>query len=180
MIENKNDLKEYLIADRNALRITRNRPKFFGDEIWKFEICLRKLEYYTNVKKKKILYLITKYRYHKLSVKCNFYIPVNVFDKGLSIGHIGPIIINDYAKIGKNCRVHVGVNIGATLNKPKDAPIIGNNCYIGPGAKIYGKIKIGNNVAIGANAVVNKDFDDNVMIAGIPAVVKNNTGNYRK
>lgn len=47
-----------------------------------------------------------------------------------------------------------------------NAPIIRDNVYIGPGAKLFGKIKIGNNVAIGANAVVNKDVPDNVTIGG--------------
>jgi len=183
MIDSKNKLKEYLEADKKALRISLKRPRVFEDEIWKFQICLRKLEYFINCKKGIINKVIRRYyriRLHRLSVKLNFYIPVNVFDKGLSIGHIGPVIINDYAKIGENCRVHVGVNIGAGVNEPKAAPIIGNNVYIGPGAKIYGNIKIGDNVAIGANAVVNKDVPSNVTVAGVPAKIVSNKGNIRK
>ena len=49
------------------------------------------------------------------------------------------------------------------------APTIGDNCIIYPGAKIFGKITIGNNVVIGANAVVNKDVPDNAIVAGVPA-----------
>lgn len=52
-------------------------------------------------------------------------------------------------------------------------PVIGDNCYIGPGAKLFGDIRIGNNVAIGANSVVNKSFEDNVTIAGVPAKIVN-------
>lgn len=52
-------------------------------------------------------------------------------------------------------------------------PVIGDNCYIGTGAKIFGNITIGDNVKIGANAVVNKSFGSNVTIAGIPARVVN-------
>lgn len=48
---------------------------------------------------------------------------------------------------------------------------IGDNCYISPGVKIVKPIKIGNNVVIGANAVVNKDIPDNSMVAGIPAKI---------
>lgn len=59
-----------------------------------------------------------------------------------------------------------------------ETPTIGNNCYIGPGAKIFGKIKIGDNVAIGANAVVNKDFPDGVTIAGVPAKIVSNKGTW--
>ena len=47
--------------------------------------------------------------------------------------------------------------------------VIGDNCYISPGVKIVKPVKIGNNVVIGANAVVNKDIPDNTMVAGIPA-----------
>ena len=43
--------------------------------------------------------------------------------------------------------------------------------YIAPGAKIIGGIKIGNNVAIGANAVVVKDLPDNAVAVGIPAEI---------
>ena len=55
-------------------------------------------------------------------------------------------------------------------------PIIGNNCYIGPGAKIFGGISIGNNVAIGANAVVFKDIPDNSTVVGVPGRILPNKG----
>lgn len=183
MIESKKDLKEFMQADKDSLGITNlKRPRLFRDEIWKYEILLRKVEYYTNVKKSflhKILLLHYKYLFHKLGTKLSFYVRPNVCNKGLSISHVGPVIINDYAKIGENCRIHVGVNIGATLNEPKDAPVIGKNVYIGPGAKIYGKITIGDNVAIGANAVVNKDVPNNVTVAGVPAKIVSKKGNIR-
>ena len=53
----------------------------------------------------------------------------------------------------------------------KGAPVIGNNVYISPGAKLFGGIMIGDNVIIGANAVVNKSFPSNVVIAGCPAKI---------
>lgn len=183
MINSKAKLKEYLKEDKRAINISIKRPRWFRDEIWRFQILLRKIEYYTNCKRGKISKLILmyyKFKFHKMSTKLSFYIRPNVFGKGLSIAHVGPVIVNDYAKIGDYCRIHVGVNIGATVDKPKDAPIIGNNVYIGPGAKIYGKIVIGNNVAIGANAVVNKDVPDNVTVAGVPAKIVSNKGNIRK
>lgn len=64
--------------------------------------------------------------------------------------------------------MHSGVNIGATDD---GAPIIGDNVYIGPGAKIFGDITIGDNVKVGANSVVNQSFPSNVVIAGIPAKI---------
>lgn len=184
MIKSKKDLKEYMKADKEMLGIKNlKRPRLFRDEIWRYEILLRKVEYYTNVQKNflyKIILLYYKYKFHYLGTKLSFYIRPNVCNKGLSISHVGPVIINDYAKIGENCRIHVGVNIGAAFNKPKNAPVIGNNVYIGPGVKIYGKIKIDNDVIIGANAVVNKDVPSNVTVAGVPAKIIKNTGNMKK
>ena len=71
----------------------------------------------------RVMLLYYKFRFYKLSTKLNF-IFAQMCLKRFTISHIGPIIVNDYAKIGEYCRIHVGVNIGATLDKPKDAPII--------------------------------------------------------
>lgn len=61
MIHSKEEYKEYLQADKRALGITRKRPKFFADEIWKFERALRKYEYYHNLNiGKNPLFLIAK------------------------------------------------------------------------------------------------------------------------
>ncbi len=87
----------------------------------------------------------------------------------MSIAHYGTIVVNSAAKVGKNCRIHEGVNIGATNGSAK-APIIGDNVFIGTGAKIIGDITIANDVAIGANAVVVKSIEDSgVTYGGIPA-----------
>ncbi len=54
----------------------------------------------------------------------------------------------------------------------KNAPQLGDNVYIGPGAILFGDINIANNVTIGANATVNKSFEqENVVLAGTPAKV---------
>lgn len=116
-----------------------------------------------------IHWLLAKYKFRKISVKLGFSIPLNVFGPGLSLAHRGNIIVNPQTKIGENCRIHVGVNIGAHHDK---APRIGNNVYIGPGAIIFGDIEIADNISIGANATVNKSFtEENVVIAGTPAKI---------
>lgn len=51
---------------------------------------------------------------------------------------------------------------------------IGNNCMIGSGTIIIPKITIGNNVVIAAGSVVTRDLPDNVMAAGVPAIIKKN------
>lgn len=122
----------------------------------------------------KINYL--KYRYYRLGLELGFEIPINVFGPGLAIVHRGLLIVNPHTKRGKNCRIHAGVNIGTAAGFSDATPKIGNNIYIGPGAKLFGKITIGNDVAIGANSVVNKSFGDKVTIAGVPAKIINNKG----
>ncbi len=92
--------------------------------------------------------------------------------EGLYIGHFGGIIVSSQAVIGKNCTIMQGVTIGiAGRGENRGAPIIGDGVYIGAGAKVIGKIRIGNNVAIGANAVVTKDVPDNAIVVGIPAKI---------
>lgn len=121
------------------------------------------------------VYFFFKFKCHNLSLKLGFSIPPNVFGPGLSIPHYGTIVVNSKAKIGANCRLHVGVNIGASGGKEK-VPQIGDNVYIGPGAILFGDIHIANNVTIGANATVNRNCEqEHVVLAGSPAkIVKEN------
>ena len=182
MILSKSDLKFYLEEDRKALRKMRKRPRIVGDYIWKYQRQLRRTEYISNCKKGKIyklLALVNRYILHKQGMKLGgFSIPLNCFGPGLSIAHYGSIVVNSSCKIGKNCRIHEGVTIGAT-NGSKQAAIIGDNVFIGTGAKIIGDLKIGNNIAIGANSVVTRTFDeDGITIAGIPAKKISNNNSH--
>jgi serine O-acetyltransferase len=172
MINTRKDYLAYLEADRLSLRRIKSLKTSLFDEVWKFQRLMRRLEYFTNCKKNKFVRLLIAYLYKKQGFKLGFTIPINVFGPGLSIAHSGTIVINGASRIGANCRIHVCVNIGTEAGKNSDAPTIGDNCYIGPGAKIFGKIKIGDNVVIGANAVVNKSFEEgNATIAGVPAKI---------
>ncbi len=83
---------------------------------------------------------------------------------GFYIGHFGGITISPQAVIGGNCSISQGVTIGVSGQGDKaGAPKIGHNVYIASGAKVFGKITIGSNVKIGANAVIYKDLPDNVI-----------------
>ena len=99
---------------------------------------------------------------------------MNVFDYGLRINHRGTIIVNAKTRIGKWCDIHACGNIGEGLDR--QAPHIGDNCWIGPGAKLFGGITIGDGVMIGAGAVVNRSFGNQVRIAGVPAKVVKEEG----
>jgi len=102
---------------------------------------------------------------------------ITQIDSGFYIGHYGGIVINKRVIIGKNCNISQGVTLGqANRGKRKGTPIIGDNVYMGPGAKIIGNVTIGNNVAIGANCVVTKDILDNSVVVGIPGTVISSDG----
>lgn len=115
---------------------------------------------------------------HKIwGILLGFSIPINVIEEGLCLYHYGYVVISRHAKIGKWCSIHSGVNIGQNWTAD-DTPEIGDYCFISPGAKLFGRIKLGNRIVIGANAVVNRSFEeDNITIAGIPAKKVKDTGN---
>lgn len=174
MIQTKEDLRAYIAADAIASGRDCARPELFGDEIWKFQLMLRKLEYDKN-KKGMSRYLTLPFRlyhqfwFHHLSLRLGFSIPVNVFDKGLSIVHRGTIVVAKSAKVGCNCRIHEGVTIGAT-NGDKRAATIGNNVFLASGAKIIGDIFIADDVAVGANAAVTCSITEpGTTWGGVPA-----------
>ena len=92
------------------------------------------------------------------------------FDKGFVIMHPVGVVINSKVRGGTNITIESGVVIGDEKGK---APLLGNNIFIGAGAKIIGGITIGDNVKVGANAVVVKDVPSNVTVVGIPAKIIN-------
>ncbi len=168
----RKDYLEYLKADSRSRKRTRGvmTPSF--DKVWVFQRRMRRLEYLTNCKKNRIIKWVVAQQYKRLGRTLGFSIPINVFGPGLSIAHEGTIVVNSGVRVGSNCRLHVCVNIGTAAGQCSNAPIVGDNCYIAPGVKMFGKIEIGHNMVIGANAVVNKSFPQgNATIGGIPAKI---------
>jgi serine O-acetyltransferase len=91
----------------------------------------------------------------------------------LCIEHFGGIVIHGASVIGDDCMIRQGVTIGNRQpDKPFDAPILGSRVSVGAGAKILGKVVIGDDVSIGANAVVIKDVPANHVAVGVPAINK--------
>ncbi len=172
MIQSRKDYLYYLEADRLSLGITRKTPTFVGDEVWKFQRLLRKVEYYKNCRKdffSKIYLFYLKWKFHNLSIQLGYHIEPNVCGPGLAL-HWHLVGIHGAAQIGANCLIQSGVNIGTKAGESSAVPKIGDNVYIGPGVKIFGDITIADGIAIGANAVVNKSFTEpGISIGGIPA-----------
>ena len=176
MIKSKEDYKRYLkTEEENYKKSYQNFTKELKD-IVKFQKLYRKLEYYENCKKSLIIKKYLNYKFNVLSNKYGFSIPINTIEEGLCIVHKGPIYINYNSKIGKYFRIHPMTTIGKNIGRDNSSPTIGNGVWVAPGARVIGNIKIGNNVVIGANSVVNKSFPSNVTVAGIPAKIINKKG----
>lgn len=171
MITDKKSLKQYIKADYLA-----NDYSFkvwfaqfiIGDNKFAFLKNLRKLEYAINTKKK-LLIIFYRYIHRRKSRKYNVLIPPNTFGKGLRIPHLTSIVVSGNAKIGENCNIHQCCTIGNDGKTDDGSAVIGNNCYLGANVVIVGKLKIGDNVKIGAGSVVTKDVVDNDIVAGVPA-----------
>lgn len=97
--------------------------------------------------------------------------PTVIIGKGtkFAYGGIG-LVIHARSIIGCNCMIGQGITIGGKSGW-YEVPVIGNNVEINAGVRILGPVKIGNNVIIGANAVVVKDVPDNCIVAGVPAKI---------
>jgi len=90
----------------------------------------------------------------------------------LIIEHFGDIIISGDTIIGDDVIIRNGVTIGLKRTGISGAPVIGNRVDIGAGAKLLGAIRIGDDVVIGANAVVLQDVPTNSLAVGVPARIK--------
>lgn len=150
-----------------------------GERTWKiiirlrnpqlhFQRTLRFYEFSLSLNRRRWLLfrLVARLQYHGATMKTGISIPPNVCAPGLSIAHIGTIVINSKALIGEFCRINASVNIGESAGH---APAIGDNVFIGPGAVLYGKVEVGSGAVIGANAVINANVPPGHLAAGVPA-----------
>jgi serine O-acetyltransferase len=120
-----------------------------------------------------LFYIITKVMLRRATYKFGISIPPETdIGAGFYIGHFNGIFVNPGCRIGANCNISQGVTLGqSNRGKHEGFPVLGDNVYLGPGAKVVGGIQIGNNVAIGANCVVTQDIPDNAVVVGIPGKV---------
>lgn len=173
------DYQRFLQSDRKAMRIENELCPFANPfeidyEIWRFIKALRRCEYYYLPEHRGLLWKVRKWWaatvFKKRSIRMGFTIMPYTFGPGLRIAHRGTIVVHGACRIGANCTINAGVNIGTKAGCVAEVPIIGDNVYIGPGAKIFGRITVANGCAIGANAVVCKDaLEENSVLVGIPA-----------
>ena len=182
MISTRAELKEWLYYERSKSGCyygVKGIMKYVAGEetavIWHFQKRMRITEYYYNTHKR-LLYLQSLYRFNHLRNKFSFLFHLNTCGKGLKIMHLGPILLNKNVRIGDNCSIHINTAFVAQ-GVSNEVPTLGDGVVVGVGAVLMGGIHIANNVAIGANAVVNKDvLEENIAVAGVPAKKISNSG----
>lgn len=182
MIMDKCALKSILQADLQ--RFNNRKPTLIDwllhNEVWYIFHYIRHLRYVEYYKdKNKLLFLWHFFWYKRLGFKLRMTIYPGTVGPGFRIYHAGDFVhVGPNVRIGKNCTMLPGVVFGNKTEEPDDSPVVvGDNCYFGLGCKIFGSVRIGNNVTVGANAVVTKDIPDNAVVGGVPAKVirKNRT-----
>lgn len=96
---------------------------------------------------------------------------------GLYINHFGTIWVNPGVVIGKFCNLRHGVTIGlGGTGEGRGVPTLGDRVNLGPYAVVVGKIRIGNDVGIGANSLVISDLPDRAVAVGVPARIISRLG----
>jgi serine O-acetyltransferase len=93
--------------------------------------------------------------------------------QSLMLPHPNGVVIHEDAVVGDDCMIMQQVTIG--MIGDGEVPMIGNGVYIGAGAKIIGKVTVGDGARIGANAVVTEDVPANCTAVGVPARVISRT-----
>lgn len=117
---------------------------------------------------RKLFYPLYVHRNQKILDRRNATVPcIEEINPFVTPHGLSGIFISYGAKVGTGCTIFHQVTIGANTlpdSRGQGAPSIGNNVYIGAGAKIIGSVTIGSNVRIGANAVVTFDVPDNATV----------------
>ncbi len=189
MIECKQDLKDYILADSKNYASVIGWRKYWKQRvaqpindqwyIWQYIKTMRYTEFHTNMGKSstglcmiyhKVLMYWYRFSLRKLSRITGFQIGLNTCGRGLVIWHWGSIIINENSRIGDYCTLYPGVLLGHKV-PGESSPYVGNNCFLASGCKLIGNIKIGSNTVIAQNAVVFKNIPDNCVVAGNPACI---------
>lgn len=166
MISTREELKNVIELEKKGY----SRKSLIRRYLRELRIC----EYYNNCAGgggiTKLLFKLHNHYRNKIGLQLGFEIPLNVFGKGLHIFHTGNIIVNENSSVGEYCTI-----IGTTCLGSKNGgngPSIGNHCELGMNSVVIGNVRIGDNVYIGAGAVVTKSFEQNeISLVGVPAKV---------
>jgi serine O-acetyltransferase len=122
---------------------------------------------------RKVFSLLYKIAFKLVQIVTGIELPCEVeLGRGFVIDHSGGIVISGYARFGDHCRIRNGVVVGLARVEDPCAPVIGHHVDIGTGAKVLGRITVGDHVLIGANAVVVRDVPPWHVAVGVPAKIR--------
>lgn len=130
---------------------------------------MRKCSYYNYKRRSSFIWKLIYHYYHlkyiKLGQKLSIYIEYDSMGYGVVLPHLGSIVIGPN-EIGNYAVIFQDTTISGNHK------VIGNALFLAAGAKITKKVVMGNNVSVSANSVVLQSYGDNVLLAGMPAVIK--------
>ncbi len=138
------------------------------NKLWRIGNCLSKMG--VPRKNSRILELI-----NHLICACSVSVDAEIGDRTIFYHRGIGCVVHPKAVIGEDCKIFQGVTVGSKWSKASclgEAPHIGNNVMIGARAVILGDITIEDNSIIGANAVVTHSVPKNSLAVGVPATVK--------
>lgn len=168
VIRSRRDLRVFLELDLRAHGLTRWRwhYRFFKPEL-RYQRVLRRVEYLSSLGVwARPLRLAARLQLARESVRTGISVPPGTFGPGLSIAHHGSVVVNHRVRAGAFCRIHSATNLGSYKGA---APELGDFVYIGPGAVVFGGVRIGDRAVVGANAVVRADVPADSTAVGSPA-----------
>lgn len=177
MIQSRAELKEYLEWERTLyfgkkrkalLAAWLMRAKMY--QIWQYQWTLRHAEYYKmrSAPWDRVAFIWYHRRKNALGSRLGFEIPENCAGKGLLIYHIAPVVINEDARIGKECRI-VGNFCAGNTGPDTASPVLGDHVTAGWGSCVIGDVQIADGVTIGAGCVVTKSVrQQGARVAGVP------------
>ncbi|WP_298488575.1 hypothetical protein [uncultured Maribacter sp.] len=173
MTEDNINFTTYIKSDLYRLGMGISKKSFLKayrtNKLFRFIVWFRMARHYNILNKNKATYIfsiITRLIFNRLSAKYSIDFPLTVkVGYGLKINHGMALVVNSKSIIGDNVMLTHSVTLASEKN---EAPTIGNKVRISPGVVIVGGVNVGNNVVIGANALVNKDIPDNSVAVGVP------------
>ena len=149
--------KDYIRSDKNKIVLLILCIYRVGNYIYYSE--------FNNIIKKIILFFLKITQLLLVRIPFGVDIPFEArIEEGIRLVHPNGCFINKDVVIGKNCTIYQQVTIGASTGNSIKTPIIGENVYLGAGAKVIGGVIIENNVKIGANAVVVKSVKEGSIV----------------
>jgi serine O-acetyltransferase len=173
MIKTKKELKFYYAADLMMNRgyfkptvIQKIMELIDPDWVIRYLRIYRKMNYLENSPSfwHKILFRINNIKKNRLGAKLGFYIGGD-YGYGLVIPHYGTVVAGGH--VGNYAVLHSSICVTGRVRT------IGDGLYVSTGAKIVGDVKLGNNITVGPNAVVEKGKKgDNLFLDGMPANIR--------